>query len=165
MALLTRWDPFEDLASIQSTMDRLFDQVFPTREGLRGRVRGAQRYYLPTDVEDTGQTYRITAPLPGFKPEEVEVTFHDGSLRISAHHSGETETREGTYLRREVVSGDYGRTIALPSQVQGDQIKASFQDGMLTVDVPKQPGTRPLRIAIGSGNQKGQAQLPGGDSR
>jgi hypothetical protein len=82
--------------------------------------------------------YRIQAPVPGFSPEEVEVTFADGLLRISARYQEEKTEQEGEYVRCETAFGNFIGEVSLPGEVKVDDIEAGFQNGVLTVDVPPQ---------------------------
>jgi HSP20 family protein len=120
-------------------------------------------YRLPVDIVESDSGYTVKAPVPGFRPEDVEVTFSDGVLSIEARRSEEAERAEGNYVRREVAAGNYRRLIALPDDVQAEQIKASFDNGMLTVEVPRAPRPEPIRIQVERGEQssEGSRQLTG----
>ena len=110
-------------------------------------------YFLSLDVKEAEGGYEIQAPVPGFKPEEVEVTFSDGVLKIQAQHSEQSSKELRGYLRREVAFGNYQRTIQLPGDIKEDDISATFENGMLTVTVPKVPRPQPKKIQIGSTKQ------------
>jgi HSP20 family protein len=134
-------------------MDRVFEDFFgPATGGVSQRQ--APTYYLPLDVREVANGYEIKAPVPGFKPEEVEVTFSDGVLKIEASHSEQSSHEQGGYLRREVAYGKFQRAIQLPGDVKEDDITASFEDGMLTVNVPKVPRAQPRKIEVAKGSQK-----------
>lgn len=130
--------------------------------GEQGRT-GAPTYHLPVDIVETDGGYRIQAPVPGFKPEDVEVTFSDGVLTINAKRSEEQTRQEGNYLRREVAMGNYQRQTTLPGDVRADSINASFDNGLLTVEVPRAPKPEPVRIKIRPGEQA--KQLAGAGSK
>jgi HSP20 family protein len=161
-----------ELASMHSTLDRLFSDAFGDALGrsMGGQPQGGDSsesrmptYHLPVDVVETEDGYRVRAPVPGFKPEDVEVTFSEGVLTIRAERKEEKAEEEGTYHRREVAWGHYQRQIALPGDIQADKIEATFDNGMLTIEVPRAPKPEPMRIQIHAGN--GQAKhLEGGSS-
>jgi HSP20 family protein len=111
-------------------------------------------YFLPLDVKEVGNGYEIHAPVPGFKPEEVDVTFSEGVLTIQAKHSEESSQQQGGYLRKEVSYGNYQRSIQLPGDVKEEDITASFENGVLTVSVPKAPRPEPKRIQITGSSKK-----------
>lgn len=149
---IARWSPSSELTSLHSAMDRLFEDMFESTSAEPGRKVTAT-YRLPVDVVESEQGYLIKAPLAGFKPEDVEITFSEGILTISAKHSEEHERKEGAYLRREVAWGNYVRQIALPGDVQADHIKASFDNGLLMLEVPRTPKPQPRRIEVKPGSR------------
>jgi HSP20 family protein len=160
---MNRWSPIGELAGLHSAMDRLFSDFFGTPVQESGEL-SSRTWYLPVDVVDEGNAYLIKAAVPGFTPEEVEVTFSDGVLSISAQHKQEWTSKNstGNYLRRELTFGSYARSMQLPGDVKGDQIKASFENGILTIDVPKVPAAQPIKIQMTGKTQK---QLAGSSSQ
>ena len=171
---IVRWSPANDLASLHSAMDRLFGDVFgdvfathgtmqgtEKTEGGDGGRRGQLTYHLPVNISETKDGYRIEAPVPGFRPEDVEVTFSDGILTINAVRKEEQQRQEGSYMRREVAFGNYRRQISLPGDVRGDDIKATFDNGVLNVMVPRAAKPEPKRIQV----QVGSKQLAGAGSQ
>ncbi|HEX6489445.1 MAG TPA: Hsp20/alpha crystallin family protein [Candidatus Dormibacteraeota bacterium] len=137
-------------------MDRLFEDFFGgSVNGGNGNVpRPVPTYALPLDVREVENGYEIRAQVPGFKPEEVDVTFSDGVLRITAQHSEQSEQESGGWLRREVAYGNYQRAIQMPGDVNQEDISANFEDGILSITVPKVPRPQPKKIAVSSGSQK-----------
>lgn len=177
MAII-RWSPANDLASLHSAMDRLFGDVFGDAftsgmpmsgteriEGGDGGRRRLPTYHLPVNVSEAKDGYRIEAPVPGFRPEDVEVTFSDGILTIHAQRKEEETRREDTYMRREVAYGNYRRQIALPGDVRGDDITATFDNGVLSLFVPRASKPQPKKIQIQPGEQAKQRQLAGAGSQ
>jgi HSP20 family protein len=163
---IARWNPNE-LVGLHSAMDRLFGDVFgetfgSSQEGSADRGV-APIHRLPVDIAEVEGGYRIQAAVPGFRPEDVEVTFSDGVLSISARRSHEESRQEGNYMRREIAFGNYERQIALPGDIRADQIKASFDNGILTIDVPRAPKPEPVRIEVKPGEQP--KQLAGANTK
>jgi HSP20 family protein len=169
---IVRWSPATDLASLHSAMDRLFGDMFGD---VLGATQGMERteggdggrqlptFHLPVNIAETDDGYRIEAPVPGFRPEDVEITFSEGILAINARRSEEQTRQEGDYMRREVAFGNYRRQISLPGDVRADDIKATFENGVLTVLVPRAPEPQPKRIEIRPGEQA--KQLSGAGSQ
>ena len=163
---LNRWSPMGELTSLHNAMDRLFGDFFGTPLVTSGEQAMTPTWYLPLDIVDQGNAYQIKAAVPGFSPDEVDVTYHDGLLNISAQHRQESTSKNegGTYLRRELAIGNFSRSVQLPGEVRQDGIKASFDNGVLTIDVPKIPAAQPVKIQVtgkssqkqmvGSGSQK-----------
>jgi len=166
---LARWSPTSELTSLHTAMDRLFSDLLgeasqsPLTTAI-GRA-GAPTFQLPVDVEEVDYGYRIQAPVPGFKPEDVELTFSDGVLTINAKRSEEKSRQEGNYLRREVAFGNLQRHITLPANVRADEIKARFDSGILTVDVPRAQKSRATRIRVQPGQQAKQPTASRSKSR
>lgn len=148
--VLSRWEPFDELANMHSMMDRLFGRTFPG-------FGGGGSYYLATDIEDVGNSYRITAPVPGFTPEEVDVTFQNGVLQLSAQHAQQQQEENKNYVRRELTRGAMQRSIQLGEEVDPDNITASVENGMLTVEVPKAKRAEPKKITVGTGAKQLQS--------
>jgi HSP20 family protein len=146
-----------ELVSLHSAMDRLFSDFFSSPLQEVGEV--SRTWYLPVDIIDQGNSFQVKAAVPGFKPEDVEVTFHDGVLNISAQRKQESETKQGNYLRRELNIGSYARSVQLPGDIKASDIKATFENGVLTIELPKSPTAQPVKIPIGSG--KWEKQLVG----
>ena len=162
---LNRWSPTGELTSLHTAMDRLFSDFFGTPFRSGGDEVSTPTWYLPLDVVDQGNAYQIKAAVPGFMPEEVEVTYQDGILNISARHTQEqtSKSSDGNYLRRELTAGNYARSVQLPGEVRPDEIKASFDNGILTIDVPKVPAAKPIKIQVSG--KPGQKQLVGTGSQ
>jgi HSP20 family protein len=135
--MLTRWEALTEL----TTMDM-----------WSNGHSGLTAYNLPVNVTETDEGYRVQATLPGFTPEQVEVTVTDGVLSIEAKRSEEKTEEKGRYLRREVFSGNYRRRLTLPGDVKPEDVKATFENGVLTVQVPRVPKPEPVKVAIGTGS-------------
>jgi HSP20 family protein len=131
-------------------MDRLFEDFFSPSKPTNGGQRQAMMptYFLPLDVKEVENGYQIQAPVPGFKPEEVDITLSDGVLRIQAQPKQESSEQQEDYLRKEVAWGNFQRTIQLPADIKEDGISATFENGFLTITVPKAPRPEPKRIQI-----------------
>lgn len=154
---LNRWSPFGELASLHSAMDRLFGDFFGAPLLTGGDEVATPTWYLPMDIVDQGRAYQIKAAVPGFAPEEVELTYSDGMLHIAAKRTERSTSQDdnGSYLRRELTFGNYSRAIQLPGEVKQDEIKATFDNGILTIEVPKVPAAQPVKIQIeGKSSQK-----------
>jgi HSP20 family protein len=140
---ITRWDPFRDLLNLQNEMTRLFGRVFG--EDVEGsRVAWAP----PIDIYETPEAYRVVAELPGFSPEEVDVTVSDGMLTIRGERKFYENLREEDFHRIERRFGPFQRLVTLPAQVDADRVEASFDKGLLTVTIPKAEHAKPRRIAV-----------------
>ena len=96
-----------------------------------------------TDIQDKGDSYLLSAELPGFKKEDIKLDLEGDLLTISATHSDESEKKnEGGYLCRERHFGSYSRSFDL-SGVKADEIKAKYENGVLKLTMPKKENTLP----------------------
>ena len=156
---IARWTPFDELTNLHTTMDRLFGDLFDSGQGTQERSgSGNMTFRLPVDISESENSYTIKAPVAGFNPQDVEVTVTGNVLSIRATRRQEREEKKGNYLRREMVYGDFVRQIALPEDAQADKINASFNNGVLQVEVPRTPRQQPKRIEVRSEAQNQQGQ-------
>jgi HSP20 family protein len=155
---IARWTPIGELSNLNSAMDRLFGELL--QGGMEGGPEGSL-FRLPVDITESEKGYQIKAPIPGFKPEEVEVSHSDGVLTIMARHAEEKPEKKENYVRREVRRVDYIRQIALPSDIRAEDIKASFENGELVVDLPRAARPKPMKINVERKHgEKEKAQQP-----
>jgi HSP20 family protein len=125
---------------------------------LESDSESAPTYRLPIDVAETDNSYVIKAPVPGFRPEDVEVTVTGDVLSIRATRKEEKTDKDGNYLRREMAIGNLERQIVLPGDAKADNVNASFNNGVLTVEVAREPKPKPQRIQV---RAEGQKQMAG----
>lgn len=135
--------PFErdPLASFHRQVDRLFDNVFAPLES-RSFGSAAAGTWPSVDVHETDQAYRVTAELPGLEQKDVEVSLRDNALTISGEKREEYKTEDGGRTYAERTFGRFQRTIPLETEVDADKVQASFKNGVLTVEAPKNPAAR-----------------------
>lgn len=143
---LTRWDPFRDFVSLQQELGRMFDRTFGTGEHP-GRRNGG--FWTPAiDMYERDAEVIIKADIPGIKPDEVEVTVEDDTLRIKGERVQQEEVAEEHYYRVERRYGSFERTLPLPTAVQKGAIKATYTDGTLEISLPKAEEAKPKRVKI-----------------
>ena len=130
---MARRDPFKEI-------EELFEQFndgFPDMsEELGEQLGGSGGIHL--DVGDTGEKLVVTADVPGFDPEDIDVSVQDRRLTISAEHDETAEDDDTHYYRRERTTHAAKRTVTLPADVDESAASASYENGVLTVTLPKQ---------------------------
>lgn len=139
--------PFRGFRDLQSEVDRMMGEAF----GRLPRSAGPAEWAPAIDAVTENGNLVIRAELPGMKPEDVEISFHDGVLTIAGEHKQEEEKKDSRYLIRERRYGSFRRSMALPSGVDENNIKASFAEGVLEVTVEggaSEIEQRPKRIEI-----------------
>ncbi|MGQ9515792.1 MAG: Hsp20/alpha crystallin family protein [Anaerolineae bacterium] len=141
---LMRWQPFEELMSLRDAMDRLFEEsiVWP-RSWL---APAAQNFAV--DIYETKDDVVVKASLPGAKPEDVEVSVVGDTLTIKGEVKEEKDIKEENYIRKERRYGSFCRSFTLPVSVNPDKATAEFENGVLTLTLPKAEEVKPKTIAI-----------------
>lgn len=140
------WDPVKDLVSFRSAMDRLIEEsVVP---GWSGRERKATERVLrlPVDAYVTENELVIKAAVPGLKPDEVEITLEGDKLSIKGELQAPLENVE--YLLNERPYGAFARNFTLNMPVDVENTEAKFENGLLTLVLPKAEEARPRVIKI-----------------
>lgn len=146
MADLIRRDPFREMMSLRSAMDRLFDNAF---YGSPFDM-AAFSEELPLDVAETADEFVVKASLPGFKPDDIEINFSGKTLTIKGEYKAEEEKEDLHYHLRERRYGSFNRSVTLPTAVKADAIEARYEAGVLTLKLPKTEEVKPKRITIHS---------------
>jgi HSP20 family protein len=148
MALI-RWEPARELGTIQNEMNRLFNTFFDTPTQGNG---GAYRRWVPAmDLVETDGEYVLKADLPGLSESDVNIELEDRVLTISGERKAENEERKEGYYRIERSFGSFARSLTVPEGVDGDAVKASFENGVLEVRIPKPEARKPKKVEISVG--------------
>lgn len=143
---MVRWDPWRDLFALEGELNRLMRASWagPAERGEE------QEAYLPVDIRQADGEFQIEASVPGFSPEEIEVTADQGVLTVRGQHKSEVQ-KEGEFLRRERRERSFFRQLSLPQDVEQEKISASFLNGVLTVKLPRSQAPTPKRIEVAVG--------------
>ncbi|HWR65911.1 MAG TPA: Hsp20/alpha crystallin family protein, partial [Bellilinea sp.] len=143
---LTRWEPVREMMTLREAMDRLFDDAF-TRPFNQNGISS-----LPSlDVYETADELVVKAVVPGLKAEDVNITVTNDMLTLRGEYKQENGNKgnlEATYHIREWRGGAFERSIRLPVEVQTDRAKADFENGILTISLPKAETVKPRTITV-----------------
>ena len=133
----SRYEDVNPFVSLRREVDRLFEDAFRGFEGLPGfaGLTGRGVTWPSLEVSESETEIRISAELPGLEEKDVEVLLGDGVLTLRGEKKSESEDKERQFSER--YYGRFERRIALPSEVEADQVRASFRNGVLTVMLPK----------------------------
>ncbi len=142
---MIRWEPFRDLMTLREAMNRLFEESY-VRPGVRWTDTRETECALPVDAYVTDEELVITAPVPGMDAEDVEITIEGDTLTIKGEVKGPMENV--TYLVQERPCGRFQRTLHLNIPVQADKAEATFENGILTLVIPKQEEAKPKTIKV-----------------
>ena len=146
MTYLTTRRPTRNLFSLHNEMGRIFGDLFAPHEGGTDTERIS---WMPTvDISETENGYEIRAELPGVSEDDVNVSLTNNVLIVKGEKRQEAETEGKNYHRVERRYGNFQRRFTLPSEVETDDIKAEFSDGVLTLSIPKPEAVKPTEIPI-----------------
>lgn len=143
MSSLIRWDPFASMEPLSRTMDRLLEDAF-----VPMRRRGVLGVDAAMDMYETDEAVVVKVSVPGVKPEDVEVSVVGDTLTIRGEIKADDKVENGQYLCREMAHGRFARSVSLPGLVQADKATADFQNGILTVEIPKAEEAKPKTIKV-----------------
>ena len=146
MVLLKRWEPFAELRRMDSEMERMWGHMFRPLHG-RPRVWNGSGH-MDIDVYHEEDNLVVRASMPGVNPEDVEVTVTNDALTIKGESKVEKEVKEESYLHRERRYGTFKRTVALPEGVDTEKATTSYENGVLTVTIPKIAERKPKPLKI-----------------
>jgi HSP20 family protein len=158
MAIMTRWDPFQDLRGAQDEMAQM-DPMSPMLAhalGLHAQPQGSGRAtttaWAPAlDISERKDAYLVTVELPGVEADDLEITLEDGLLTIQGERRFAHDSSEQQFHRVERRYGAFRRSITLPAHVMAEGIEATADDGVLQVVVPKMEEAKPKRIQVRPG--------------
>ena len=148
MALI-RWEPVRELNTIQSEMNRLFNSFFESSSPANGT--SLRRWIPAMDLVETEADFVLRADLPGLTENDVNIELEDNVLTISGERKSQHEERKEGYYRVERGFGAFQRSLTLPEGVDPEGIRASFENGVLEVRVPKPEQRKPRKVTISAG--------------
>jgi HSP20 family protein len=145
MTITRRTSPFDELFSLRRAVDHLFDDPFARPHGWRPVTLGAEP---PLDVTTTPDDLVVKASLPGWKPGDVEITLTGSTLTIAGEMKDEARRDDESWILNEIRRMSFSRTLELPEGLLGDRATAGFEDGVLTLRIPKAEEVKPRQIRI-----------------
>lgn len=150
MSRLIRVNPWREMVTMQNALDRMFDEVWRPTEGAV-----MSNYSLAIDVDETDTAYTIHADLPGITDDNIHVRLENDYLTIEAEIPEQViEKKEAKSLIRERRYGKFMRRIQLPQPIDAEHVVAEFENGVLSLTLPKVPEVQPKLIAVKSKNGK-----------
>jgi len=150
MAILNRWDPFQDMLSLREAMNQLMEESFVRPSA----GRDGQGFVPALDLSETGEGYLVEAALPGLKPEDLEITVENNVLTIKGQTRQEVDDKQRNFHRIERRFGSFQRTIGLPTSVKADAIQAELTNGVLRLEIPKAEEVKPRKISVNVAENK-----------
>jgi HSP20 family protein len=141
MAIMTRWEPYRELARLQDEVSRLFDD--------RGYRAGESVGWTPAcDIFEDEEGVTLRFELAGVEPKDVDIRFENGVLTLRGERKLEKEEKKDQYHRIERSFGTFTRSFTLPGTVDAEKIRAESKNGVLTVALPKKAEAKPRSIQV-----------------
>ena len=145
MSNLIRWEPAREMMTLREAMDRLFDDAFTRPLSLRD---GWSASGPAIDMYQTNDEIIVKAAVPGMKADDVQINVTGELLTIKGEMKEQEEKKEKAWHIREQRWGSFERSVALPTAVVADKAKAEFENGILTVTLPKAEEVKPKTITV-----------------
>lgn len=160
---MQRWNPIREMMALNNAFDRMFEDSWQQVRNTNSMTN------LALDVHETESGYQVVAAVPGVKADDLQINLHDNVLTITGETRNErnqTDEKSGRTLMMERSYGKFSRSIRLPQPIQGDQIEATLNEGVLTLTLPKTPEVQPRQIPVrattSNGTQNGTTAINSG---
>ena len=140
-----RWEPFREMGTLRNAMDRLFEEGLIRPSRLWPELGQGE---TAVDVYQTANDVVVKATLPGVKPDEVDISITGDTLTIKGEHKEEKEVKQEDYFHKERRYGTFSRSLLIPVQVNADKAEAVFENGVLTLTLPKVEEVKPKQIKV-----------------
>lgn len=145
---MTAWPTFGRLTNLRDEIDRLFEAPLAELTRASQLLSG----WTPAlDVYEDKDNVYVRAELPGMKREDIDLSLHEGTLSLSGERKSEDKYKDAEVYRSERFFGRFQRTVTLPTPVAVEKVKAQYQDGILTVTLPKSEEAKPKHIDVNVG--------------
>jgi len=149
MRTITRWEPFRGVNTLQDQFNRLFNDVFDRK----GEESSLTAWAPAVDIYETEHELVVKADLPEVDPKDLDVRVENNILTIRGERKFEKKVNEDNYLRVERAYGSFARSFTLANTVNSDAIRADYQNGVLTLTIPKREEAKPKQIKVNVNTQ------------
>lgn len=162
MANITRFNPLNEMVSLHDAMDRLFEDSVVSP--LSWRTLNGETLSPAIDVHQTADEIVVTAALPGLKADDVDITITGQTLAIRGEFKADESVGRDQILYRERRYGSFHRQLQLPVRVRSDAASATFEDGLLTLRIPKAEEVKPRQIHVKAAPKQVESSTDGAPS-
>jgi HSP20 family protein len=142
MANITRYNPFSEVVSLREAMDRLFEDSF-----ISSRTNGLGARGVVANLYETGEGFTLQLPIPGVKPEDIEITVQQDTVALKWEYKVETP-KEAHVHWHGFQAGRYQQSFTLPAAINSEGVEAQCSDGILTLRLPKAEHARARTIKV-----------------
>ena len=144
---IVRWDPFRDVSVLQDRINRIFNESFGRSRDFEDEV-GLYDWRPPVDIYETGDGIVLKVELPGINKADVSLEVKDNVLTVKGERLLDPAIKDEQYYRKERSFGKFNRSFSLQEQIKPDLIKASFKDGVLTIEIPRPEEKKPQQVTV-----------------
>ena len=144
MSTLERWNPFHGASTVESQLNRMFNDFL----GRSGQESNLSAWAPAVDIFETENELTVKADLPDIKPEDLDIRVENNILTIRGERKFEKKVDEKNYLRVERAYGSFSRSFSLANTVNPEGIKANYENGVLTLTIPKREEAKPKQIKV-----------------
>jgi HSP20 family protein len=154
MTVLTRWEPFRELSTLQDRINRAFRDSY--REGGRDESLTTSSFAPAVDVYEDEHNVTLKIEVPGVDEKDINVNLENNTLTVHGERKIETEEKEENYRRVEREYGSFTRTFTLPPAVDSEKVSATYDKGVLKITLPKKAEAKPKQIKVNVGVTKAE---------
>jgi HSP20 family protein len=150
MTVLTRWDPFREFTTLQDRMNRLFRDSY----GDRDEALTTSTFAPAVDVYEDEHNVTLKIEVPGIDEKDIDVRIENNTLTVHGERKFEKEEKEENFRRVERQYGSFTRSFTLPNTVDPDRVQASYDKGILKIQLAKKAEAKPKQIKVNVGSEK-----------
>ncbi len=156
MTMITRWDPFRELGTLQDRMNRLFQDLSPSTRGTGGTGDEflTSGWVPPVDIYEDEHNIVLKLEVPGIEEKDLDIRVQNNTLTVRGERKFEKEEKEENFHRIERSYGQFARSFTLPNTVDSDSVHADYSNGVLTLKLAKRAEAKPKQIKVNVGGQK-----------
>jgi len=147
MSNLNRWEPFRGAATLHEHLNRVFAEGF----GRSGEESNLTTWAPAVDILENEHELVVQADVPDVDPKDLDIRVENNILTIRGERKFQKQVNENNYLRVERSYGTFARSFSLANTVNSEAIKADYQNGVLTLNIPKREEAKPKQIRVNVG--------------
>jgi HSP20 family protein len=151
---MNRWNPVREMITLREAMDQLFNESMSRNQRFNGQQQPV--WQLPLDAYGTEDAIVLIADVPGLKPEDLDITLEGDTLTVRGEFKKRVDDKQ--YLLRELPTGRFERVMTINTPIDNSKVEANFQDGVLTLTLPKAETVKPKQIKVKASNGQGQLE-------
>jgi HSP20 family protein len=151
MTLLTRWEPFREIATLQDRMNRLFNEQFSSVGN--GESLNTGSFVPPVDVYEDEHGIQLKMEVPGIEEKDIDIRLENNVLTVSGERQFEKEEKQENFHRVERRYGTFYRSFTLPNTVDTNSVKADYDKGVLKIALGKLAEAKPKQIKVNVGKE------------